>query len=187
MCDNSAMKLVLFSGSLRTDSLNKKFLSNAYQALPAEHRNESKIIELRDFNIPAYDGDIEARGIPPDVKKLSDILREAQGLIISTPEYNGSIASPLKTIIDWVSRVKPVAWSAKHVLLLSASPGALGGVRGLWHTRVPFEVLGCFVYPEMFGLPKAEEAFDEKGLLKNPQTQDRLALLINKYLEHILP
>jgi NAD(P)H-dependent FMN reductase len=99
-------------------------------------------------------------------------------------EYNGSIPGILKNVIDWLSRAKPVSLEGKPLLLLAASPGALGGVRSLWQTRIPLEVIGVHVYPDMLGLPRANEAFDEKDRLKDDKMAQRLKTLIAKFLEH---
>jgi len=133
-----------------------------------------------------YDAELELQnGIPDEVKSLGKIISAADALIISTPEYNGGIPGPFKNAIDWVSRISPMPWSEKNVLLLGASPGTLGAIRGLWHSRVPLEAVGAFVYPEMFGLSLAHQAFDERGLLKDPSTSERFEKLLFKYQDHV--
>jgi len=90
------------------------------------------------------------------------------------PLYNGGIPGTLKNAIDWVSRGIPIPFDQKPLLLLGASPGRLAAVRGLWHTRVPFEAMGALVYPKMFGLPAADRAFDEGGNLLDPKVHAAL-------------
>jgi hypothetical protein len=104
---------------------------------------------------------------------------------ISTPEYNGGMPGPFKNALDWVSRLSPMPWPNKKILLLGASPGALGAVRGLWHSHVPLEAIGMFVYPEMFGLSQAHLAFDEAGQLKDAATLERLKKLLLKFRDHV--
>ena len=106
--------------------------------------------------------------------ELGKKIIDANALIISSPEYNGGISGVLKNAIDWILRMKPMPLADKHLLLLSASPGALGGVRGLWHTRVPLEALGVHVFPRVFWLPNAYEAFDEHAKLKNVKNAQNL-------------
>lgn len=179
------MKILTFAGSLRKDSLNKKVSKCVLSYVQAKKWGEIEFLDLQGLSIPIYDGDIElATGLPNGVQKLCAKIQEADALIISSPEYNGSISGVLKNVLDWVSRQKPEPpIKGKPVLLLGASPGALGAVRGLWHTRVPFEVLGCHVYPEMMGLPKAHEAFNEDGKIKDEKTRQRFEKLLKDFIE----
>ena len=140
-------------------------------------------LEVKDLGIPVYDGDVESSGgIPVGVQSFVQSLRDADGILISTPEYNGSIPGPLKNLIDWASRPQPNAWSRKKIFLLAASPGSLGGIRGLWHSRVPLEALGAHVFPEMFALPHASDAMDENHTLKDGKNQERLQKLLNEFV-----
>ena len=178
------MKIVLFSGSLRTGSLNKKLVNVAHNLVGEVTGFETQIVEIKDFEIPVYNADVEASSFPLGVKKLAEIVAAAGALIISTPEYNGSMAGTFKNTIDWLSRVRPVPLTRKPVLLLGASPGALGAVRGLGNSRIPLEVLGTYVYPQVFGLPKAHEAFSESGDLKDADTTKKLRDLIGEFLQY---
>jgi NAD(P)H-dependent FMN reductase len=92
---------------------------------------------------------------------------------ISSPEYNASMPGELKNSIDWVSRFSPQPFNEKHGLLLSASPSMVGGNRGLWTLRVPFEHLGARMYPDMFSLAQAHRAFDADGAIADAQLQER--------------
>lgn len=177
------MKILVMGMALRKGSFNKKLAKNAHRLLAVG--DEAELLNFEDFPMPVYDGDIEAGpGIPEPVKALAAKIQDARALVLSTPEYNGSIPGPFKNAIDWVSRVKPMPWAGKHVLLLGASPGALGAVRGLWHGRVPLEVAGAFVYPEVFGLPRADQAFDGDDKLKDAAVEERLKALLGKYRAH---
>ncbi len=136
--------------------------------------------------MPPYDGDVEsASGVPESTVRLGRKITAADALIISTPEYNGSIPGVLKNVVDWLSREKMVSLAGKHLLLLAASPGALGGTRSLWHTRQPFEVLGVHVFPGMMGLPNAYNAFDEQGRLKDERTVQRLQTTLAQFIKHV--
>lgn len=177
------MKILVFAGSLRQGSLNKKFAREALRLLGAKPGIETEFVDLQPLNMPVYDGDIEeTSGVPEGVKLLSAKIAAADALLISTPEYNGSIPGILKNTIDWLSRLKPVCLSGKPLLLLAASPGALGGIRSLWHSRQPFEVLGTHVFPEMMALPLAHQAFDDAGALKDSKLVERLDGLLDRFL-----
>lgn len=171
----------LFAGSLRAESFNKKLVFNVKNFLDTQ-KIENTTLDLKTIDLPVLDQDIEKEIVPQKVQKVGDQIAASQGIIISTPEYNGSISSPLKNFIDWTSRMKQQPWELKPVLLLGATPGALGAIRGLWHTRQPFTALNAIVYPEVFGLPKAHEAFDEKGNLKDAKTAERLEALVKKFV-----
>lgn len=161
-------KLLIFAGSNRLASLNRR-LAHAAAELARASGAEVTQLELIDFDIPMYNADLEAGGTPADVMKLKKIMFEHPAWIICSPEYNGSYTALLKNTIDWAS--SPVksdpAWqdgfksfTGKVVGLLSASPGALGGLRSQSHL-VPLLVnLQCWVAPKAFALGKAAEAFD---------------------------
>ncbi len=180
-------KIVMMAMALRKDSFNKKLIRNAHRILTTlDSSHQIELLEFNDFPMSVYNGDDEVQmGVPEPVKKLGEKISSADALILSTPEYNGGIPGPFKNAIDWVSRIKPVPWTDKKLLLIGASPGALGAVRSLWHSRVPLEALFIQVFPEMFGLPLAHLAFDENGKLKDPTTEERLQKLIVKFLAHL--
>jgi len=180
------MKILFFAGALRKDSSNKKFVREAMRLTQAKGGIEVEFLDLIDYPMPPYDGDIESSsGVPENTQKLGGKIREADALVISTPEYNGGIPGTLKNIIDWLSREKTVSLAGKPLLLLAASPGALGGVRSLWHTRVPFEALGMHVFPGMMGLSGAYGAFDEQGKLREEKYIKQLQNTLDSYLGHI--
>ncbi len=180
------MKILCFAGSLRSGSYNKKYVRVAAGILKGMEGVEVRTLDLADYPMPVFNQDIQDKGFPEAVVKLAGEVKAADALVISTPEYNGSISCVLKTTVDWLSRDPLNPWPGKHVCLLGASPGALGAVRGLWHSRQPFEVLGCHVYPEMSGLPRAHEAFDAEGNLKEKTSQERLSKLLTGFVKHYL-
>lgn len=175
------MHILTFAGSLRADSYNKKFAAEALR-LAKGMGHGGEFLDLKPLNLPLMDEDVEKTNFPEGASRLGEKIAAADAIIIATPEYNASISAPLKNALDWVSRLKPMPLAGKHVLLLGASPGALGAVRGLWHSRQPFDQLGAYLYPAMQGLPKAHEAFDDAGQLKDEKTASQLKELIEKFL-----
>ena len=168
-------KLLVFAGSTRQASFNRK-LAHAAASQARAAGVEVTLIELADFDVPIYNADLEAKGTPPDVMKLKQIMFEHPAWIICSPEYNGSYTALLKNTIDWAS--SPVksdpAWqdgfksfTGKVVGVLSASPGALGGLRSQGHLVPLLLNLQCWVAPKAFALGKAGEAFDADGKLAN--------------------
>ena len=169
-------KILAFAGSSRIDSFNKKLVKVAAEGA-REAGAEVTFIDLRDYPMPMYDGDLESKdGLPENAKKLKKIFLEHQGLLISSPEYNSSISALLKNTIDWVSRPEhgeaPLAcYDQKVVGLMAASPGLLGGLRGLVTVRSIFGNIKCTVIPEQVEVAKAGEAFNENGSLKDEKQE----------------
>ncbi len=162
------MRLVAFAGALREGSLNRRLLRHAVGLLEKQGA-EIDLVELRELAIPFYDGDVEASsGLPDGALELARRVTAVDGLVIASPEYNFSIPALVKNTIDWLSRAKPVPLRGKSALLLSASPSLVGGSRGLLALRAPLEVLGVHVYPTMFSLATANQAFDEEGGIADP-------------------
>src|SRR5262249_21652669 len=141
-------------------------------------------LDLLDYPMVLYDGDVEQSGAPASVAKLAAKIVAAEALVVATPEYNGGITGVLKNAIDWLSRLNPMPLRGKHLLLLSASPGPWGGVRGLWHTRVPFEALGVHVFPQMLSVPVAHIAFDAEDRLTGEKAA-QLESLLRLFIAHV--
>jgi NAD(P)H-dependent FMN reductase len=168
------MRLFALAASLRRASLNRKLIELA-ASIAREAGAGVDLADFRDFDMPLYDGDAEARdGLPPGATRLRERVERADGIMLAAPEYNYSISGPLKNAIDWVSRARPMPWRGKSVYLLSASPSAVGGIRGLWQTRIPLEGCGAIVFPDMFALAAAHNAFDERGGLRDATVAERL-------------
>ena len=169
-------RILAFAGATRTRSWNKKLIGLG-AASARRAGAEVSLIDLRDVAMPLYDGDLEAQdGLPVGARELKRLMLEHDGFLISAPEYNSSISSVLKNAIDWVSRPQPneppaPAFRGKVAALLAASPGNLGGIRGLFTVRQILTVLGTLVIPTQFGLARASEAFNEDGSLKDPGHQ----------------
>jgi NAD(P)H-dependent FMN reductase len=168
------MRVLAFAASLRRNSFNRKLVVLAAE-LARSAGAEVDLAEFREFEMPIYDGDLDAAaGLPPGAAELRRRLEHADAVVIAAPEYNYSVAGPLKNAIDWVSRARPMPWRGKSVELMSASPSPMGGIRGLWQTRIPLEGCGALVFPDMFAVPHANEAFDDAGRLRDAALAERL-------------
>ena len=184
------MKLLIFAGSTRLNSFNRK-LAHIAAALARASGAEVSHIELADFDIPMYNADLEAKGTPADVMRLKQLMYEHPAWIICSPEYNGSYTALLKNTIDWAS--SPVksdpdwidgfkSFSGKVVGVLSASPGALGGLRSQSHLVPLLLNAQCWVAPRTFALARAGEAFDAAGRLLDDSHRDNVQAVIDQVL-----
>ena len=165
----STPTILFFAGSARKDSMNKKLAVTAAEMAKA-HGVNTKFIDLADYPMPLYDGDLEAaEGMPAKAKELYDLMVQADGFVLAAPEYNSSITPLLKNTLDWVSRDggKLAAYQGKVAGLLAASPGGLGGLRGLVHVRAILGNIGVHVVPAQAAVNGAHEAFNADGTLKN--------------------
>jgi chromate reductase, NAD(P)H dehydrogenase (quinone) len=184
----TAPKILAFAGSLRRDSLNKKLARVAADAARTAG-GDVTLIDLKDLPMPVYDGDLEAaEGIPPNAKKLKELMKAHPGFLIASPEYNTSIPGMLKNVIDWTSRSEkgepPLAcFDGKVAGLLSASPGALGGVRGLLTLRATLSGIRVLVIPEQVSVPKADQAFGPDGKLLDPKLNAAVEKLAKRLVE----
>lgn len=169
-------KILAFAGSTREQSYNKKLVKIAVEAARKVGATVTHI-DLRDFPLPLFDEDLErTSGLPENALKLKALFKRHDGLLISAPEYNSSISGVLKNSIDWVSRPhqgeKPLeCFTDKLAGLMSASPGLLGGLRGLVTVRSILSNIQVHVHHHQVAIPKAHEAFDDAGHLKNPDQQ----------------
>ena len=155
---DSKLNVLVFAASLRADSLNRRLAALAAR-IAAQHGATVDHASIRDFDVPSYDGDLEqSAGIPQGAAEFKRRLDQCDAFIVASPEYNGSMPGLFKNLIDWTSRYRPQPFDSKHGLLMSASPSIVGGNRGLWALRMPFEHLGARVYPDMFSLAQAHKA-----------------------------
>jgi chromate reductase len=164
----NAPKILVFAGNARGASFNKK-LAAAAAGMAKAAGAKVTLLDLADHRLPMYDGDLEAgEGVPVGVKALRDIFLEHDGFIIASPEYNSSIAPMLKNTLDWVSRpdgddAMVAAYKGKTAGLISASPGPLGGLRGLVHLRSILGNIGVTVVPQQSAMSGAAKNFNDDG------------------------
>ncbi len=165
-----APKILALSGSLRVESFNQKMVKVAAKGAQ-EAGAEVTVISLRDYPLPLMDEDLEAAsGLPENAKKLKDLFKGHDGVLLASPEYNGSVTAALKNAIDWVSRPlgdsEPLeAFGNKAWCIMSTSPGGLGGIRGLIHLRSLLGGIRVHVIPQQHAMGGASNLFDGSGEL----------------------
>lgn len=179
-------RILAFAGSTRSGSYNKRLVQ--YAATAARDAGaEVTVVDLKDFDLPLFDEDLEASGTPAGATRLKQLFLDHDALLIASPEYNSSISAVLKNAIDWVSRSAPgepmkAAFRGKVAVLLAASPGGLGGLRGLVHLSSILQNISVMVLPDQFALGKAHEAFDDQGGLIN----ERAAQTVKSLAEQLV-
>lgn len=187
----ATLKLLAIPGSARHGSLNGRLLAAAAKA--AQSRGaQVETIDLRGLALPLYDGDLEkSAGVPEGARRLRDALLAVDGVLLATPEYNGFPTPLLVNSLDWLSRLQAegtapaglAVTAGKPVGIVSASPGLLGGLRSLNFTRQYLSMAFAMMpVPQQFALSKANEAFDESGVLKDPKHQAALDAVVGSLL-----
>lgn len=181
-------KILAFSGSLRRASLNQR-VAEAAAGLARERGAETTVISLRDYPMPIFNQDNEdTTGVPAEARALREQLMAHDGFIIASPEYNSSVSAALKNAIDWASRAKAEGegpldcFAGKAVALTAASPGALGGLRGLNHIREILGNVGCVVVPGMVAIPKAHEVLADGNAINDDRIRRSLESLVDKLI-----
>jgi NAD(P)H-dependent FMN reductase len=177
------IRYLIFDASLSAQSLNDR-LATIATSFVQQREGVVDRARMEEFDCPTYDYDVEqSSGFPPGAKELRQRLDAADAFVIASPEFNGSMPGGLKNVIDWVSRIRPQPFNGKQALLMSASPSMAGGNRGLWALRVPLEHLGARVYPDMFSLAQAHQAFDASGKISNAVLQQRFERTIECFMD----
>jgi chromate reductase len=161
--------ILAFAGSVRAESLNRKFLQVAVDAARAAGA-EVTLISLKDYPLPLYNGDEEeAGGLPANARKLVDLINGHAGLLIASPEYNAQPTPLLKNTLDWCTRADDDPFPGRVAAVIAASPSALGGINALKVTQQLLLHLGCHVIPGYARLPQAHQAFGPDGKLTDPR------------------
>jgi len=167
------VRLLVFAASLRRESLNKRLAVLILHKLEAAGAAVDQA-DFREFDMPLYDGDLEASaGVPAGARELGDRILAADGVVIVSPEYNYGVPGPLKNAVDWLSRIRPYPPNGKTGFLASAAPGLVGGSRGLIALRPALSFMGMWLSGDSFSLAQAGQAFDGEGGLKD-ETLDRM-------------
>ena len=172
-----SIRILAFSGSARRESLNRKLLAIAVQ-MTREAGGDVTLLDLNDYVLPLYHGDLEdAEGLPANAKNLIELITQHDALLIASPEYNSMSTPLLKNTLDWCTRDDDNPFVGKVAAVVSASPGALGGIRSQQLAQQLLLKLGCHVVPLQTMLPHADKAFDQAGLLTDARAQKSVRTL----------
>lgn len=184
-------KILFFAGSARKDSLNKRLAHQAYM-LAKEKGADATFVDLRDYPMPIYDGDVEAEtGLPENAIKLKQLFAEHKGIFIASPEYNSSFAPLLKNSLDWISRKHAVdeaplvAYKGKIAALAATSAGHFGGLRGLVPLRMMLGNIQVTVLPDQLVVPYYDKAFNGEGVLIDDNAVSMLNIVVDKLIESV--
>ena len=175
-------KILAFSGSLRKGSFNQQVVKIAAGGAEAAGAQVT-VVELRELPLPVYDADLEEQeGLPENARTLKALMKAHTGFLIASSEHNSSLSAALKNAIDWASRREGdetplVCFKDKTAVIMAASPGALGGLRGLNHLRSILTSIGVLVLPDQKAIPKAHEALTGDGTLSDPSQQKSIEAL----------
>ena len=172
-------RILAFSGSLRKESYNQQIVNIAADGARKAGADVT-VMHLRELPLPVYDGDLETEsGLPENARTIKELMKAHQGFLIASPENNSTMSAALKNVIDWASRPdgdeKPlVCFKDKTAVLMAASPGALGGLRGLNHLRAVLTSIGVLVLPDQKAIPKINKGLDENGALTDAAQQSAI-------------
>lgn len=161
-------RILAIAGSLRKHALSRRVMKPAVDGIRAAG-GEVTVIDLLDYPMPIYNEDDHARnGFDANALKVQDLLSEHDGLLISSPEYNGSIPGGLKNVIDWTSRKNEKygvtqVFKNKWGAMIASSPGSFGGLRCLAHLRAVLSIMGVIVLPMEIAVTFAAQKFDGDG------------------------
>jgi chromate reductase, NAD(P)H dehydrogenase (quinone) len=187
---NNVPKILAFSGSARDGSYNQKLVQIA--ALGAQQAGaEVSVVNLADYPMPIFNQDLEmAEGMPKLARAFKELLITHDGFLIASPEYNSAFSPLLKNAIDWASRREGdeaplLAFRGKLAVIMAASPGALGGLRGLVFLRMMLANIGVIVLPEQQAVAQADKAFYAAGHLLDEVKQDAITKLGMSLAEHL--
>jgi chromate reductase, NAD(P)H dehydrogenase (quinone) len=166
------MRVLGISGSLRHDSLNSALLRAAAERLPGG----GELIEYEELHdVPPYDEDVEVAGAPAVVEALRAALRDADAILVATPEYNSSIPGQLKNALDWASRpAGKSALSGKPVAVVGASTGMFGAVWAQAELRKVLAAMGGRVIDRELPVGHASEQLGGERLELSPQQAEQL-------------
>ena len=186
------MRLLFFAGSTREGSYNRKLASLAHHIAEA-NGIEAVLVDLKDYPMPIYNGDLEAKNGPPErARAFKALLGEYRGVFIASPEYNSSVTPLLKNTLDWVSRVRRLdghafqPFAGKVAALCSSSDGNFAGIRCLYHLRAVLMACRVEVITPQCSVARAAEAFDESGRFREERLRHQMETVCRTLIERAM-
>lgn len=182
------MRILLLPGSKRDGSINVRLLQAIANRIEQAGHTADRVEEA-DLTAPIYDSDCEAEvGVPDSIKALNQRMKDADAIVVASPEYNGYFSPLLKNTLDWMSRKQDgqpgtAVFTDKPALVLAASPGAMAAARALPHIRQQLANLGLNVYRAQLGVGKATERLDEQGNVVDDNLSEQLDSLTTGFLD----
>jgi chromate reductase len=183
MKERTMKKILAFSGSNSSMSLNRKLIQSAYTKLQSI---EATLIDLRDFPMPMYSMDIENdTGIPSGTKQLRTLFDSHDGFMIASPEHNGMMPAFFKNTMDWLSRMEGRIFQKKPVMLMSASPGPRGGATNLENMKNVVPHWGAAEVFASFSIGNFHQNFDmDRNVFVNTEDDKRLSAAVLEFEDH---
>ncbi len=177
------MRIRVFAGSLRKESLNKK-LATLIAGKLGVLDVDVDFADFKEFDMPLFDGDLEVSdGIPAGTQELAKRITAADAIVIVAPEYNYGVPGPLKNAIDWLSRIRPYPTIGKICFLASAAPSLVGGARGLIAIRPALSFMGLWISGDSFSLAQANQAFEDDGGLVDAGLDKMLDGMLERFVK----
>jgi NAD(P)H-dependent FMN reductase len=184
-----APRILVFAGSIRTGAFSGRTADAAMKELALQGAEVTRI-SLADYPLPIMDQDLEReKGVPENAMRLGRMIAAHDGVLIASPEYNSSVPPLLKNSLDWVSRIRRDngrafnPFSGKAFGLCSSSDGGFGGARGLYHLRSVLMACRAEIITPQCSIPRASEAFDEEGGLKDERTRHSMETVCRTLIE----
>jgi chromate reductase len=175
------LRVLGISGSLRTESLNRKALQVA-KRIASELGAQVDEIDLKQLALPIYDEDVQTAGFPEPVQKLKRAVEDSDVILIASPEYNYSISSALKNAIEWLSRGKN-SLDGKVAAIFGASSGPFGTLRGQLQLRHILTSVNTYTVPQpQVFIRSARDAFLPDGSLADKEVEKQLRSLVSRSL-----
>ena len=185
--------IIVFAGSTRNQSLNKKLALYATQLIQNDGTVNVQFIDLADYDMPLYNGDLEQEsGMPERASAFKSLLQECDGFFITSPEYNGFFTSLLKNTLDWATRPHTDSnkntrdpFKDKVASIASTSPGPTGGMRGLPHLRTYLSGIGSHVTPMQTAVGNGMSVFDHDNTITDERLNQMFKTQIDQFIQTV--